>query len=380
MQMNPFSAYLQLFEETTTKKASTDTDASLPSNKRTDHNIGQYYSKNFASSLEAKVKELKEANIQASKTTAASANLSSSSATANEKKLEEEKEEEEEGVVVVTSAPKLPVSDVELQQAAKLAITGVQTMWNAVQFVAKGTAQAAKALKVAEMTLEHSSDPSKDVTYEQAMAKISKSGQGLMKLGFELVREITATTTKPSLAPDIVETASVMVGTHRVVDVPTTISATLQVTGAIPKATASVTYRPTISLNAADALTEWGYTGQHQTSIVSLEQEVALDQIRDMAVNSASHVVGSVAHYLSQVWEDSWQQAQAMRHKKEEELAQQNAIAAQQRVQESFRKQENVFTAGTASTGIIPAYFLKVPQEEMIRHHQEKSPGFFFAN
>jgi len=111
-----------------------------------------------------------------------------------------------------------------------------------------------------------------------------------------------------------------------------------------------------------------------------LEQEVALDQIRDMAVNSASHVVGSVAHYLSQVWEDSWQQAQAMRHKKEEELAQQNAIAAQQRVQESFRKQENVFTAGTASTGIIPAYFLKVPQEEMIRHHQEKSPGFFFAN
>jgi len=53
--MNPFSAYLQLFEETTTKKASTDTDASLPSNKRTDHNIGQYYSKNFASSLEAKV-------------------------------------------------------------------------------------------------------------------------------------------------------------------------------------------------------------------------------------------------------------------------------------------------------------------------------------
>jgi len=55
LQMNPFSAYLQLFEETTTKKASTDTDASLPSNKRTDHNIGQYYSKNFASSLEAKV-------------------------------------------------------------------------------------------------------------------------------------------------------------------------------------------------------------------------------------------------------------------------------------------------------------------------------------
>ena len=238
----------------------------------------------------------------------------------------------------------------DLDQALELATTGVATVWTAIAFVAKGTVEATKALNATTTSQT-------DGTYREAFSKISKSGQGILKLGMELVRDVWAASPP---VPQTTATTTKFRGTHKIDEELPSISATLPVGDKVLASTAAVTYRPTISLSPAEASVVWGYTvEEEETTVTSVfpsittHQDFSLDQLKEMATNAGQwtgNVLASAAKDIGEVLDDSRRAVDRLR----EDFAYQQAVNAE-----------------VLPTGPGPAYFLNV--------HETTSPAVSFA-
>ena len=286
-----------------------------------------------------------------------------------------------------------------LEQALAIAATSTKAMFQAMRFVASETVHVIQSFDAKTTTFvnkKHANSRAEEpiTTYGEAFAKIAKSGRGVLKL-MDFVREslvaprvaMSEVTTAASSSPQ----ATKVRGTHRVREMPKSISATLAVVRGVdtplmtsstaPASTTSnavtasqVIYRPTISLSPAEAKTVWGYTGEKEEESVSLQHH-----LQDMAIRVGQWTEHAFATIVTQHLTRDFDPVTD----DEEGLQRKHDFAPYHQ-----RQQQNSKTA--EATGPGPTYFLNVHDTETAlpkasqryrpRIMEAQNNVFFFAN
>ena len=322
------------------------------------------YTHSFTTNLEARRRELEEANGVVEEGTSRRSTM--------------------EPTMRTTSFHK---EDHRLEQAWAMAAASTQTMFQAVGFVANETVQAIQSFDASTTTFVRKTAIVAEepiTTYGDAFAKMAKSGRGVLKL-LDLVRE-SLVAPRVALSEATAAATTKVRGTRRIRDMPSRITATLAVvqgvdstrlTSAPAKVTASqVAYRPTISLSPAKAKTVWGYAAEKEEAFP--EKSFSWEHhLKDMASNAGQWTEHVFATMVPQDFTRDFDPGD-----KEGRQRQHDFSYRQQQQQQ--QQQQKAKTA--EATGPGPTYFLNFHDTPVAR--QSRTPKmtkaqdnvFFFAN